>query len=430
MFPVKLVYVAANAIFAIGSLICAVAPNSTTLIAGRAVAGIGVAGIMSGNVLTIATSAPLARRASLTGMMFAFLGVASVVGPFLGGILTDRATWRWCFGINLPLSALIIASTIAFVDLKQISEFNGLSLGAKLKRFDLPGTILLTASFFCLIFALQLGGSSSWKDKRVIALLTVFATLLIGFTAPYFLSKREAEPALRDYNVWLTSLYAGFISGGMFIPITFLPVYFQGVRGASAIRSGVMVTPLIVSFVVMSIISGVVTQTIGYYNPAMIVGAVLSASGAGLLTTLGPHAASSSWIGYQVLYGLGAGAGVPPPMLVIQTVLAEKDVPMGVAIVSLSQMLWSSVVVAIAQSIFESRLGDGLRSQFPDLDLDAIFEAGANELAGSFTPEQAAKALPVYSDSIVQIFYIVVALSCLALPCSMAIRWSSMKKKS
>jgi MFS family permease len=91
LFPVKYVYITANAFFALGSIICAAAPNSIALIAGRAVAGIGVAGIMSGNVLIIAASAPLERRASLTGMMFAFLGVASVVGPFVGGALTDRA---------------------------------------------------------------------------------------------------------------------------------------------------------------------------------------------------------------------------------------------------------------------------------------------------------------------------------------------------
>jgi MFS family permease len=91
LFPVKYVYITANSFFALGSIICAAAPNSIALIAGRAVAGIGVAGIMSGNVLIIAASAPLKRRASLTGMMFAFLGVASVVGPFVGGALTDRA---------------------------------------------------------------------------------------------------------------------------------------------------------------------------------------------------------------------------------------------------------------------------------------------------------------------------------------------------
>lgn len=429
LFPVKLVYIVANAIFALGSLVCAVAPNSIALIAGRAIAGVGVAGIMSGNVLIIAASAPLERRASLTGMMFAFLGVASVVGPFVGGSLTDKATWRWCFGINLPISALIIASTILFVKTKRDAAKTSMSIKDKIAEFDIPGTVILTASFFCLIFALQLGNSATWNDRRVIALFTLFGVLLLAYIGMSAFLKRRAEPAMQNYNVWLTSVYAGCISGGMFVPVTYMPVYFQAVRGATAFRSGVMITPLIVSFVVMSIISGGLTELIGYYNPAMILGTILSAIGAGLLTTIDPQTRTPSWIGYQILYGFGAGAGVPPPMLVIQTVLPEKDVPMGVAIVSLSQMLWSSVLVALAQAVFESKLKSGIIGLMPGIDYEKVMGAGAKDLMKVFTPAQLLIVLPIYSRGIATTFYIVVALSCLALPCALAIRWQSMKKK-
>lgn len=279
LFPVKYVYITANAFFALGSIICAAAPNSIALIAGRAIAGIGVAGIISGNVLIIAASAPLERRASLTGMMFAFLGAASVVGPFVGGALTDRASWRWCFGINVPISGVIILSTISFVQTPRVPGLKRMRLLEKLEEFDILGTTLLTASFFCLIFALQLGGSTTWKNGRVIALFVLFGVLFIGFLVWQLMSKRGIEPAMGNYNVWLTSIYAGCISGGMFIPITYMPVWFQAVRGASAFRSGSMITPLIVSFIVMSIISGVSTELISYYNPAMIFSVILSAIG-------------------------------------------------------------------------------------------------------------------------------------------------------
>jgi MFS family permease len=278
-----------------------------------------------------------------------------------------------------------------------------------------------------LIFALQLGGSTIWGNSRVIALFVLFAVLFLSFLLWQLLSKRGIEPATRNYNVWLTSVYAGCISGGMFIPITYMPVWFQAVRGVSAFQSGVMITPLIVSFVVMSIISGVSTELIGYYNPAMIFGVILSAIGSGLLTTLKPGTSHPSWIGFQVLYGLGAGAGVPPPMLVIQTVLKEKDVPMGVAIVSLSQMLWSSIVVAISQPIFETQLRSNVIEVLPGLDFERLFNIGTRDLVLFYPADQLSRLVPAYSDAILKVFFITAALSGVAFPCALAVRWQSMK---
>jgi MFS family permease len=258
----------------------------------------------------------------------------------------------------------------------------------------------------------------------------LFVFLLAAFGTWSYFSGTGLSPCLRYRDVWLTSIYAGCVSGGMFLPITYLPVWFQSVRGASAIRSGVMITPLIAAFVAMSIISGVTTQTVGYYNPAMILGVVLSAIGGGLMATLKPLATQPMWVGYQMLYGFGAGAGVPPPMLVIQTVLPEEDVPMGVAIVSLSQMLWSSVMVAIAQPIFEGELRSALRERLPGSDLEARINSGARDLASSYSVEQLSVVIAAYSDAIVKVFYITVALSCLAFPCAVLIRWKSMKGKT
>ncbi|KAF2831119.1 MFS general substrate transporter [Ophiobolus disseminans] len=430
LFPVKFVYMSANALFALGSLICTVAPNSVALIAGRAIAGVGVAGIMSGNVLIIAASAPLARRASLTGMMFAFLGLASLVGPFIGGVLTDRATWRWCFGINLPISAMVIASTALFVNTPLPPRAQTMTLSEKIRHFNVPGTALLTLSFFCLIFALQRGASDSWRDHAVIALLVLFVVLFAAFGLWTYMSGQGIEPPLRYRDVWFTSIYAGCVSGGMFVPITYMPVWFQAVIGASAIRSGVMITPLIAAFVAMSIISGVTTEHVSYYNPAMLLGVVLSAVGGGLMATLKPLATQSMWVGYQMLYGFGAGAGVPPPMLVIQTVLPEEDIPMGVAIVSLSQMLWSAVVVAIAQPIFEGELKSALRHKLPGINIETQINAGARELAKTYPPEQLETVISAYSDAIVKVFHITVALSCVAFPCALLIRWKSMTSKT
>lgn len=129
------------------------------------------------------------------------------------------------------------------------------------------------------------------------------------------------------------------------------------------------------------------------------------------------------------MYGLGAGAGVPPPMLVIQTVLKEKDVPMGVAIASLSQMLWSSIVVAIAQPIFETKLRSNVINVLLELDLERLSSIGAKDLVKFYPPDQLVKLIPAYSDAVLKVLFITAALSCLAFPCALAVRWKSMKKE-
>ncbi|TVY85172.1 MFS thioclapurine efflux transporter [Lachnellula suecica] len=426
-----MVYILALLVFGLGSLICTVSPNSVALIIGRAIAGCGAAGLMSGSVLVLAASCPLEKRASLSGLMFGALGIASVAGPFVGGALTDNATWRWCFGINLPICAVVILSVCLFVNTPLEEKVRLMSWGEKMKRFDLPGTILLTASLVCIILALQLGGSVyPWSNGRVVALLVVSGVLFVVFLAvQVFIPSQRSfpRPLIRNRNVAFAALYSGFISGGMFIPVTYLPVWFQAVRNASALRSGVMITPLIASFVVMAAISGGITQSIGYYNPAMIFGVVLSAIGGGLLSTFKINMSSSKWIGYQVLYGFGAGAGVPPPMLVIQTVLVTEDVPLGVSLVNLVQMLWASIVVAIAQSVFVNELAKNIASALPGFDVQGIANSGASNLGNLYSPDQLVRVLPAYNDAITKTFYITAALSGAAFVCTMGIQWKSMK---
>ncbi|KAF2877969.1 major facilitator superfamily domain-containing protein [Massariosphaeria phaeospora] len=437
LFSIKIVYLLAITIFCIGSLICATAPTSIALIIGRAIAGCGAAGIMSGSVLVLAASCPLEKRAALSGLMFMSLGISAVAGPFVGGALTDQATWRWCFWINLPICAALLLGICFVVKTPYEEKYRRMSWQEKVRNFDLPGTILLTAALVCIILALQLGGSVyPWSNGRVIALFVVSLVLFLSFIGiqSAFPSQRSFSPALiRNRSVSFAALYSGFISGGMFVVITYLPLWFQAIKNASALRSGVMITPLIASFVIMSALCGAATQVVGYYNPAMYLGVLLTAVGAGLLSssTFNPGISSSAWIGYQVLYGLGAGAGVPPPMLVIQTVLPASDVPLGVCLVNLVQMLWSSVAVAIAQTVFVNELQKGVRDavNIPGFDTSVLVNSGATDLSSMYSPDQLDKVLPAYSEAITKTFYIALALSCGAWFLALPVQWKSMKKK-
>ena len=135
-FSIKWVYLTAIAIFEIGSAVCGAAPSSTALILGRAVAGLGTAGIFSGALIIIAHTVPLQKRPMYTGMIGAMYGVASVAGPLLGGVFTDHVTWRWCFYINLPIGAVTFLGILIFFSNPQTQKASTLSRKEKFVGFD------------------------------------------------------------------------------------------------------------------------------------------------------------------------------------------------------------------------------------------------------------------------------------------------------
>lgn len=158
---------AALVIFEAGSVICAAATSSKMLIVGRAIAGSGGAGLYSGGMTMLAYAIPLRQRAIYLASLSSMFGIASIVGPILGGVFTDQLTWRWCFWINLPFGGLTIVTVAGFFKSPK-RDFSHISFKAKIKEMDLVGALFLIGAIVCLLLALQWGGVKyPWHDSKV-----------------------------------------------------------------------------------------------------------------------------------------------------------------------------------------------------------------------------------------------------------------------
>lgn len=157
-FSIKVVFMGAVALFEIGSAICGAAPSSVAFIVGRAVAGLGSAGIMSGAIVILIYAVPLHKRPMYQGMFGAIFGISSVVGPLLGGAFTSKVSWRWCFYINLPFGAVALVLLFFLLDIPEREETKR-PLGKKLAQLDAMGTTVFLPGVVCLLLALQWGGS-------------------------------------------------------------------------------------------------------------------------------------------------------------------------------------------------------------------------------------------------------------------------------
>ncbi|KAJ6603604.1 putative efflux pump antibiotic resistance protein [Mycena vulgaris] len=434
--PIKWVYVAAITIFEIGSVICGAAPTSNALIVGRAIAGLGSAGIFSGAMIIVANTVPLAKRPMYSGLIGGMYGIASVAGPLMGGAFTDRLTWRWCFYINLPIGAITLAVVIFLFKMPRsgVVKPEPATFTQRLALFDPWGTLVFVPAIVCLLLALQWGGSKyPWKSARIIALFCVFGVLISIFIGiQVWKQDRATIPPriLKQRSIWSSAAYSFAIGAAFFILAFYLPIWFQAIRGVSAVHSGIDNLPMILSLVVASIFAGGLITKIGYYSPFMIASSLLTAIGTGLISTLKVNSSHKKWMSFEIICGLGVGLGMQQPMLAAQNVLVLKDVPIGTSIIMFSQTLGGALFISIAQNVFTNKLVSGLLANVPGVSPVLVLSAGATSLKDAVAPEFLAGVLEAYNQALVSAFYVAIAMSCLSLLGALVVEWRSIKGKN
>uniref|UniRef100_A0A093XFF2 Putative HC-toxin efflux carrier TOXA n=1 Tax=Talaromyces marneffei PM1 TaxID=1077442 RepID=A0A093XFF2_TALMA len=448
LFSVKWSFLAAVTIFEIGSLVCGVAPSSTVFIVGRAIAGVGVGGIFSGALVIISRTVPLAKRPLVFGIYGLVWGLASILGPLLGGAFTDRLSWRWCFYINLPVGGISIAVIIWILHIPHGTNASGIPWWRRIGELDLVGASLLIPAIICLILALQWGGNTyPWRNSRIIGLFVGFGVMAILFvTSQIYLESNSARSGTKDGRSgkatlppWIlmqrsmcsAAIFAFFFSGGFFLLVYYLPIFFQCAKGSSALTSGLQVLPFMLATVISSVSVGILVTAIGYYTPFLIASSALVAIGAGLITLYDVDISTGKWIGYQIVLGMGTGAGLQVPMTAVQTVLKPEDIPVGTAAITFFQTLGGAIFIAVGQSVFQNGLTAAIHDHAPGIDPSVIIRAGATDLRSTLATlgqlDMLQGVIESYVEGLRNTYRLSLALLMVAFVAACFLEWRSVK---
>lgn len=291
------------------------------LIIGRAIAGMGGSGLINGGMQIIYQAIPDYRRPTIMGILMAMSQLGLVGGPVLGGVLTEFASWRWCFYINLPVGALSFVC-LAFINIPdrkhkpeaEQKEVPKSKFKTIIHALDLKGFVIFSGFSVMVVLALQWGGVDyAWNSATIVGLLVGGCVLLLIFCwQEYRIGDRAMFPwsVVKRLPVWASGLTMFLFFGSQMIGNYYLPIYFQTVRDASPAMSGVYILPSIAGTIFMGLISGVLVSKWGYYLPWMIISGVFAGIGNGLLSTMGVNTPAVQWAWWQIITGLGRGAGM------------------------------------------------------------------------------------------------------------------------
>jgi EmrB/QacA subfamily drug resistance transporter len=383
----KVVLQAGLVVFLVGSALCGLSQNLTELIAFRALQGLGGGGLIVSAQAAIGDVVSPRERGRYQGYFGAVFGLASVIGPLLGGFFTSSLTWRWIFYVNLPIG--VLAFTVLAATLPSRSE-------RVHRRIDYLGAGLLASALAAIVLLTTLGGTSyAWDSAFIIGLGAGAIVLLIAFIV---VESRAPEPVLplRLFRNRVFSVTAGmgFVVGfALFGSVVYIPLFLQVVNGDSPTGSGLRLLPLMAGLLTTSIVSGRLISRTGRYKIFPIIGTALMIVGLFLLSTMTATTTTLQAAVYMLVVGLGLGSTMQVLVLAVQNSVEYQDLGVATSGATLFRSIGGAVGTAILGSVFAGRLKTNLASALVHLHAP-LSPAIAKQIQGGADNPAALKKLP------------------------------------
>jgi hypothetical protein len=308
----------------------------------------------------------------------------------------------------------------------------GKSFLYRILELDLVGNVILLCASIMLFLALQYTEQQvPWSSAKVIGLLTGSGLTFIIFIIWQWWKQDGAlmPPRILRQRTVAAACAAGFlIYSAILIQTYYLPMWFQGIKGDSAIHSGVNMIPYVVANALFSLLAGIFVSKNGYFTAPAIIGMVLGTVGSGLISTINPDTSSSRWIGYEILASAGIGMAIQQGFTAVQIVLPLDEVAIGTAAVVAFQSLGGAVFVSVGNTILQNSLISAAdNNELPGVDIQAVIDAGAAEFRKHVTAEQLPALLQVYNRALQKVFVAAIPMAGLAVFACACMEWRSVR---